>query len=493
MKLKLPTLSGFSPYKHRYTIGYAVYAVFVALLLVLHVTDLPRGLSTDEMAAATHSATTPLTHLVTTDPINAPYTILQKASIEILGLTALAIKLPSILLAFVTGLTLVLMLRQWFRDNIAILTGIVVATAGPFMSMGRTGTAVIMHTFWLSVILYAATKKLTTQTRGFTWKLLFFVASVLSLYTPLMLYPLIAIAVSGLLHPHIRFVLRHIPSKLLIILSTISITLLIPLVVSIINKPSIAAELLGLPSAATSLGDIGHNALSVGRMLFGFTDPRIDIFLLPLFSAATMALVALGFGRTIVDRHAARSYMLLLWTTLIGIVTLLNPSAVTILYMPIILFLAVGIETLIREWYQLFPRNPYARVFGLIPISILLVSISASNIARYFYGYAYSPDVKHSRSDLAAIRLALEQPALHDKEVTIVSLPADSAFFGLLQREYPAVRTAQQPGETIVHLVTEDAYQTLTDDTRKKLDTPYRLMTSGRADDSLILRVYVSE
>lgn len=493
MKLKFPTLPKFSLYTYRYAIAYTLYSVLMAALLLLHLTDLPRGLSSEEMTTAARSATTPLSQLLTTEPINAPYTFLQKASISVFGLTTFAIKLPSVMLAFITGLTLVLMLRQWFRDNIAILTGIVVATAGPFMSMGRSGTALIMHAFWLSIILFAATKKITTQARGFRWKLLFFIACVLSLYTPLMIYPLIAIAAAGLLHPHIRYVLRQLSLVRLGIIAAVSLLLLIPLGISIVNEPSIAATLLGLPSAATSLADIGHNIATVGRMLFDFAQPRIDVFVLPLFSAATMALVGLGIGRTILDRHAARSYMLLLWTSLISIVTILNPAAVTILYMPIILFIAVGIETLIREWYQLFPRNPYARVFGLIPIAILLVSISASNVARYFYGYAYSTDGQGLRSDLTHVRHSLELPALQNKAVTIVSLPAESIFFGLLQREYSTVSAAEQPTESIAHIVTEDAYQKLSQADKTQLGTPYRLVTNGASADALVLRVYVSE
>ena len=490
--MKLPALPRISFYKHRYVIGYGLYGVLLIILLVLHVTDIPRGLSDAELASATHSATTPLVQLVTTDTINAPYVLLQKASLALLGTTPLAIKLPSIVLGLVTGLALVLMLRRWFSDNIAVVTGIIVSTASPFLSMGRTGTALIMHAFWLSVILFAATKKLVKGDKGFFWKLAFFVSATLSLYTPLMLYPLIAIAVAGLLHPHIRYILKRISITKLAIIGLTCAVLLVPLAWSIGTNPSYLSVLLGLPSAATSLGDIGANLAYLGRVFFDFAHPTVEAFALPLFSAATMILVALGVGKTIVDRYATRSYMLLLWTLLILIVTLLNPSALTILYMPVILFLAIGIETIIREWYRLFPLNPYARVAGLIPLAILLVSVSASNIAHYFYGYLYLPDSSR-RTDLSVLRTTLELPALKDKPITIVSLPQDSAFFGVVARDYETLSTATTPVDTVAQIITEDAYRQLPEQQRAALGTPYRLVTRGGADDPLAYRVYVSE
>ncbi len=47
-------------------------------------------------------------------------------------------------------------------------------------------------------------------------------------------------------------------------------------------------------------------------------------------------------------------------------VILINPIFTSVTFVPIVLLLAAGLTSLIGYWYRLFPRNPYARVAGLI-------------------------------------------------------------------------------------------------------------------------------
>ena len=46
------------------------------------------------------------------------------------------------------------------------------------------------------------------------------------------------------------------------------------------------------------------------------------------------------------------------------LLALFNPDKLLICLVPAYLYMAIGIETLIGEWYRLFPRNPYARLIG---------------------------------------------------------------------------------------------------------------------------------
>ncbi|MBC7746671.1 glycosyltransferase family 39 protein, partial [Pedobacter sp.] len=351
--MKQSILKQLSLYNYRYVVGYVFYAVLLTLLLLLSITDLPRGLSTAEMTSVTHSASTSVQAILLNSPIDAPYALLQKVSLHFFGITTFSIKLPSLILAFTTGMALIFMLRQWFSDNVAVLTSITVASAGPFMTMGRTGTAMILYAFWLSIILLAATKKLYGKERTFKWKLLFFAAAAGSLYTPMMIYPLISIAAAGMFHPHIRFAIRRVSLKKLGIVISVALLILAPLIWAIIKDPSLLITLLGWPQAIPTLATIQANLFTFIRIFFDFGNVQIGTYMLPLFNAATMVIVLLGFLQTLVDRHSARSYMLLIWSSLIFLLILFNPAAVTVLYIPIILYLAVGVETLIREWYRL--------------------------------------------------------------------------------------------------------------------------------------------
>ena len=491
--MKKSIIKQLSLYNYRYVASYSFYAVLLIVMLLLAITDFPRGLNTQEIASATHSATASVHSILFSDPINAPYVLLQKVFMHVFGITPIAIKLPSLILGFLTGMALVLMLRQWFSDNVAVLTSATVATGGPFLTMGRTGTALIMYAFWLSIILLSATKKLYGKEKTFRWKLLFFGAAAASLYTPMMIYPLIAIMIAGLLHPHIRYTIRQISLKNLSIVVSAALCILAPLVWSLAHNQAHITELLGFPSSVPNLEMVWHNLRIFFRVFFEFGSIQVGIYLLPLFNAATLIVVLLGILRTLADRFSARSYMLLIWTSLIFILVLFNPSAMSVIYMPIILYLAVGVETLIREWYRLFPRNPYARIAALIPLTILLVSISTANIARYFYGYAYIADPKVFHTELTNIRATLDKPVLKNKQVTLVTTKDSLAFYGLLSRDYKNLSVTDTSVVAPREIITEERYTSLNDTQRQSLPVPYRIITTGLKSQSLLLRVYISK
>ncbi len=46
----------------------------------------------------------------------------------------------------------------------------------------------------------------------------------------------------------------------------------------------------------------------------------------------------------------------------------------------------------------MFPRNPYARIVGLIPLVVLVGGLVVSGIDRYVYGYHYDPETAKSFS-----------------------------------------------------------------------------------------------
>jgi hypothetical protein len=61
-----------------------------------------------------------------------------------------------------------------------------------------------------------------------------------------------------------------------------------------------------------------------------------------------------------------------------------------VLFVPVMICSAIGIQALIRYWYTIFPRNPYARIFGLLPLSLLMLSIISFNYQRYFTAIPYA-------------------------------------------------------------------------------------------------------
>jgi hypothetical protein len=110
----------------------------------------------------------------------------------------------------------------------------------------------------------------------------------------------------------------------------------------------------------------------------------------------------------------------------------LDPNLYPILFTPFTILIATGLESTINKWYGLFPKNPYARGFGLLPISILTVLIIIGNVSFFFYGSHYIPAIATiNNPDLTLVRQELS-------ENTVLYVENDEknlAFYKILEHE----------------------------------------------------------
>jgi hypothetical protein len=135
---------------------------------------------------------------------------------------------------------------------------------------------------------------------------------------------------------------------------------------------------------------------------FGSTDS--GYLIKPLYSIGFMLLIIIGIYKLVTYKYTARSYITLSLSVFLIPLVIFNPERVLYLFPLACLMLALGIATLVTDWYKLFPRNPYARIVGLIPLSIVVLGIAYSGIARYSSNYIYSPTIlAHYSNDLRLI------------------------------------------------------------------------------------------
>ena len=472
-------------YRYRYIIGYGVYFILLALALFSYIGTIPSGLSQPELSSATKSMNLNIRSIGALDIVDVPFHLLQKASISLLGLTDFAIKLPSALIAFGTGVCLVLMLRKWFKDNVAVISSLLAITSMPFLIAGRTGTSLVMTFFWTALLLLSATQALHTKRFCGLWKALGLFAGLALLYSPFGIYPLIALLISGFLHPHVRHMFRTTSKKAMTAFIVLSVIYLAPLVYSAILHPSILATLAGIQLHIPSWQEITDNARQLYGLFINPFGPSVKSgYLVPFFGVATIALILFGLLRTIRDHHSARSYMLLIWMGFLLPLILLNPSMPFVIFIPAILLLAIGTEALIREWYDIFPFNPYARIVGLIPLIILLTSIMSINLFRYFYGNLYVANDYYRYDQLGAIHGALDRKDINKSHLSLV-VNNNREFYDLLRRDYPkleihnTVQEAPQDG-TVITL----------EGTQVPGRTPLRIVTNAESSSKPVLSVY---
>jgi 4-amino-4-deoxy-L-arabinose transferase-like glycosyltransferase len=479
-------------YRQRYLIGYVLIGVAIIGLLIVAGLFIPGGLSKGEMnsAVASSAVTFSFGSFQPQSAIDLPYHILQRASLSLFGMSNISIKLPSLLLGALSAFGIFILLRTWFRRNVAVLTAIIVITTGQFLFVAQNGTPSIVYIFWSVWLLVSAMMISRRAKHTIVWKMVLFGIAALSIYTPLSAYILIALASAILLHPHLRYLIRRLSRVKLAIGFLIALVLITPLAYAIIRQPSVGLTLLGVPNDAP---DIKENVLQLLRQYLDFVTPSSGMLMTPIYGLGTVILIGLGIVRLVTTKYTARSYIITAWIVLLAPVLLINPGYVSITFVPVMLLVAMGISMLLTSWYQLFPRNPYARFAGLLPLSILIAGLVLSGVGRYMYGYSYDP--RTAGNFTHDLQMLNDQLGNKDRGATVIlAAPNEVSFYSVVAHHNNDVSVVKDvpvasAGAAQTVIVTHDAhttaesaplYRIITDSTSRDADRFYIYKTTGK-------------
>lgn len=414
-------------YKWRYILGYSLIGLIVIAMFVVAGLYIPGGLSHAEMdSAITSSALTfSLDSFHPSMIVNLPYQLLQRGSFELFGVSPISIKLPSLILGLFSALGMLLLLRKWFPSNIAVITTVLVITTGQFLFMAQSGTPSIVYLFWPVWLLVAAMMISRGARAPLFWKVLLFVLAALSLYTPLSLYILLALMSATILHPHLRYLIRQLPKPELMFAAFCALIIVVPLGYIVFRHPPVGLTLLGIPIDPPNLW---ANGIKLIKQYFDFITPSTGVVMQPVYGLGSMILIVLGVIRLATTKYTARGYIITAWGILLIPILLLNPNYISVTFVPVVLLMAMGIHWLLAQWYRLFPRNPYARLAGLVPLAVLIGGMVFSGLDRYMYGYLYSPQTAVNFSK--DLQLLNRQLAMPDRGTTaLVVSESETPFY----------------------------------------------------------------
>lgn len=481
------SISDYFLYRWRYLLGYGVIVILMAALLAVTWFLIPGGISSAEMNSTVNSSS--LTFSIQTFKpeaiVNLPYHLLQHGSFTLFGVSDFSIKLPSIALGLLSALGILLLLRMWFKQNVAVITTVLVLTTGQFLFITQDGTPTVVYIFW-SVWLLVSALMVSRRVGGWPilWKVALFGISALSLYTPLAVYIILALLSAAALHPHLRYIIRHLSKVRLLIGFACGLILLAPLIYTIIKEPAVGLQLLGIPTTMP-------NILDNGRMLFDqyltFMNPGGLVLLTPVYGLGAVILMTLGIVRLFTMKYTARGYITIAWIILLLPAIIINPRYVTVAFLPIILLTAMGVSMLITMWYQLFPRNPYARIAGLIPLAVLIGGMLFSGVERYIYTYQYNPSVATQFSqDLQLLNTFLSENA--KSKVTVLVSDREVPFYAAVAK-YSDQLTVVAKGSPLVasdfNLVSKSAKE-------PKAGNPTTILTNSKKDNADRFYIYKS-
>ena len=349
------------------------------------------GLSEAEIQSATSSYYLDRGGILNGDLVDLPYRVLQKFSINLFGLSAFTVKLPSILIGLCLGFMLILLLNRWFKNNVSLLASGVIVLSTPFLFLAGSGTPLIMIVFWPTVLLWLGSKIQGEKRPKPLYSFAFAIAMLFSVFTPYMIYFAVFCILFVAFQPHLRFIVKDLPKLPLILVGLIMIGGFTLLGISIHNHPEAITELLTAKNF--QFGDFFGNIASGLAPVFAWHNTMDGVLLSPLLSLPAFALALIGLLSTTKGFFASRNSIASLLLVFCLIITGFNPQAVVFFILPFSILAAHGLKYLLEKWYGLFPENPYARIMALLPLTVLFGIIIIPALLQYIYGYRYSPNV----------------------------------------------------------------------------------------------------
>lgn len=480
-------VTDYALYRWRYAIGYGLIGLAIAGVLAIASAYIPGALREAEIDSSLRSGALSVESLDPMMVVNLPYHILQRICFILFGVSTITIKLPSIILGGLICIGIFLLTRMWFRRNVAVLATVLAITTTQFLFLIQDGTPAISFTFVTIWLLTAGTYITRNLSFSTLWKVIACVLMATALYVPLGIYVVLTLLITTSFHPHIRYIVRKISRPrliLAIILGLISIT---PLVYASVINPAVALTLLGIP---TSSIDILANLKTVGLDLFGFFSTSTSALLRPLYSLGVVILMIIGIYKLLTVKYTARSYIVLILATFMLPLVILNPQYLSSLFPLAVLMIAMGIVTMVASWYKLFPRNPYARVAGLVPLSIFVLGMMFSGIMRYMNNYSYNPSVlAHYSNDLRLLDRYLVSHKSKATDTRLVTTKEELALYTLTARydkRFVASTEVAKAPQTVI--MTRGAYRT-----HRAQVEPSEIITNRRTNNADRLYIYTTK
>lgn len=368
---------------------YALILLFLLVVVVARLSIFPEGASETERALVVESRSL---STIAENPLYLPYKIAAYA-ISFVSDSVRALRALSIVLFSLCIVALYRILKRWHSDTIALLATGMFATSALALSIGRYGTPIVMLFGWPLVIAlllwvqHGTSKKVAPVT-------LLTICAVLA-YVPGA--PYFFVLLSLLFIKKILSILRSLSPLQIGLGAFLCLILLLPLIISMIYDVSILKEWLLLPQAI-DWSSVPRNLLRIPSAFIyrAPVDPLLNVGRLPILDVASGALMLIGLYTYQRNMKLERAKVILL-TGLFSIIlgALGATTAAILILMPFVfIVIAAGITQLLDKWYEVFPRNPFARSFGLVLLCLVVAMSMFYQATRFFIVWPLTPETR---------------------------------------------------------------------------------------------------
>lgn len=371
-----------------------VIAVLAFVTLSLQLTSLVPGENKFETETLSQISHLPLPWQ---RAVNAPYTVPTYIIGNIIDNPLHAARIVSVIYGLAAVALFFYVIRTWFNIRIATVGALLFITSSWVLHITHLATPLILLIFGPLLAVAPLAWFLHTKRYKLLAFLLLAGALAVTAYIPYMLW-LVGIALGVIVFYEKRLV-GELKRWQLMTAAAIYGVILLPLFVSLVNHPGQLYELLGIPKVLPSLTVYFEQmAYTVSMMVFRSAPlPELHLGRLPMldiFSAAMFGLGIYYFASRIKNRRS-----IILFSSL-GVLLLLVPLSpryqldATIFVSFVYILVVSGITELLNQWFSYFPRNPWARNFGVALIVIAIGFASFYHLERYFIAWPNTPETK---------------------------------------------------------------------------------------------------
>ena len=382
--------------RSRQTLIYAAWLVLILVILVFNLQPggLLPGYSLSEIEALSLSNTLPLPWQ---NPLYWPYYFSVYCLRWLISDGILAARIVSYLLSLLAGGGLLIILRRWFGLGSSLIGATLFLCNSWVLQMARSGTpeiSLITAVLVLAIVVLMA-KNWVADSR--------FKALALIVLAACWFMPLLPWLVAGLLIWAIYkrdYLIRYWGSRFQLGLSLFLAGLLIIGLFGLSHNQAQFYVLLGINPEPGSLSQLWHNLTSTLQAIFWQAPyaPERWLARLPFLDIFSFAMLPLGFYA--VYKKLAKSWRPYISGTLLLLLSfatfnqgLLTPGLQLLLLLLSIVVIA-GIHEFAKQWRQVFPLNPLARVVGLGAITLLISLSWLYQMNRYFIAWVNHPETQ---------------------------------------------------------------------------------------------------
>jgi hypothetical protein len=334
------------------------------------------------------------------NPVNAPYITASYIVHQSSFLSSLqSARFVSAVASVMSVFMFYQLLRNWLLSpGKAVIGTALFATSSWMLTIGRGAHASTLGIFLMLLVFTLGTRLLFTTKPLLDW-LTLVTATLLAIYTPMVIWLLFVAGVVSIIHYRQRQ--RSLPLKTWhkYVVVTVSLVLVLPMLLALIRTPSLYLDILAIRLHVDSPISLLLNFSDIIRTIF-FTSIKpsaLNLGNLPLLDIFGLFMFMIGvyyFERRLSLKRSKMLFGGLFMGILICSLSPLDMANIALLAPLVYVFIAAGVHETITRWLNVFPRNPLARSTGIIAIAVAVGFTSSYHLTKVFVARPGNPEIR---------------------------------------------------------------------------------------------------